>query len=201
MKAFRLALGLASAFAILSGCGESNDAGTFSLVDAANDGFHYDYEPLESPRQAQELADVILVGTIVGAQEATEVRDASTGRDMRYAVIEVAPTDILSGVPHSPDRVYVAFAISRQPEWDSIERGLPDGRVLLVLDDLADWRSGQRVGFPDQAYAPFTDGFWIESASGEVIGLWVEPDETASRWYGDIESLDDLAALIREAGR
>lgn len=201
MKMAKFVLILIGGLAVFSGCSGSEDGEPVSLVDAANDGIHYDYEPLASPEQARRLADVIVVGRIVGAQEASEIRDASTGRDIRYAVLEVEPMEVLSGEPHSADRIYVAFVISRQPEWEAIDRGLPDGSVLLILDDLSDWRSGELVGFPAEVYAPFTDGFWFEADDGELTGLWVEPGETAARWNAGFDSLDELVVLIRGASR
>jgi hypothetical protein len=121
--------------------------------------------------------------------------DAASDRETRYLILTVAVRTVLAGALPEPagEVVYVALRMAGVDPATEIEEAVPRARTLLVLDG---WRpSGQLEGFPEQVYAPFTDGAWLETDHG-VEGLWVARDEVQERWDDEFDSLDELAALL-----
>jgi hypothetical protein len=168
-----------------------------ALVQLAGD---IDYEPLRSPVDAVQQADVIVLGEVIGASLATQASDASSSRETRYIILTVAVRTVLSGVLSEPGGTvaYVALRAAGIDPAVEIEEAVPKVRTLLVLDDRTAELTGNLEGFPEQFYEPFTDGAWFET--GDTFeGLWVERGELEQRWEESIESLDDLAQLIELA--
>ncbi len=193
-------LALASFAALLGSCDEdggSAGAEEFArfreLVAAAGD---IDYQPLAGPVEAVGLSDAIVLGEVVDATLGTELLGANSDREVRYIILKVAITAVLAGTVPGGEFVYVALAAGGVDPARDLEEALPETRTLLVLDD---WRpSGQLEGFPEQVYAPFTDGAWFE-VGDKVEGLWVDRDEVEDRWDEEFDSIDELAALIEAA--
>ncbi len=166
-----------------------------AFVSAAGE---IDYEPLHDPVAAIKGADAIVLGEVVGATLAREVVDAASDRETRYVILTVAVRTVLAGVLPEPagEVVYVALRVAGVDPAKEIEDAVPRVATLLVLDD---WRpSGQLAGFPEQVYAPLTDGAWFE-VGDRVEGLWVARDEVEERWGEEFESIDELAALVEAA--
>ena len=188
----------------LAACNDGSEdadlAALRALVAAAGD---IDYEPLRSPADAVQQADVIVLGEVVGATLASHVTDAASNRETRYIILTVAIRTVLSGVLSEPGGTvaYVALRAAGIDPAVEIEEAVPKVRTLLVLDDRSDWEPrGNLEGFPELFYEPFTDGAWFET--GDTFeGLWVERDDLQGRWGETIESLDDLAQLIDVAAR
>jgi hypothetical protein len=163
------------------------------LVTAARDA---DYEPLAGPVQAVGLSDAIVLGEVVDATIGTELLGANSEREVRYIILKVAITTFLAGTVPGGEYVYVALAAGGVDPARELEEALPETRTLLVLDD---WRpAGTLEGFPEQTYAPFTDGAWFE-VGDEVEGLWVDRGEVEDRWGEQFDSIDELAALVEAA--
>lgn len=163
------------------------------LVAAAGD---VDYEPLAGPLEAVGFSDAIVLGEVVDATIGTELLGANSEREVRYIILKVAITAVLAGTVPGGEFVYVALAAGGVDPARDLEEALPETRTLLVLDD---WRpSGQLEGFPEQVYAPFTDGAWFE-VGDEVEGLWVDRGEVEERWGEGFGSIDELAALLEAA--
>jgi hypothetical protein len=174
----------------------SSDFARFrDLVAAAGE---IDYEPLAGPVEAVGLSDAIVLGEVVEATVGTELLGANSDREVRYIILKVAITTVLAGTVPGGEFVYVALAAGGVDPARDLEEALPETRTLLVLDD---WRPGGTLqGFPEQVYAPFTDGAWFE-VGDEVEGLWVSRDEVEERWGEEFGSIDELAALIEAAGQ
>ncbi|HMO94501.1 MAG TPA: hypothetical protein PKD27_00160 [Tepidiformaceae bacterium] len=128
-------------------------------------------------------------GTIVAVTEGWEERDARNDRYGRYAILEIEVAQHIAGNAVG-SRVFVAIGISQRADWGAVASDLPRGRVLLVLDDLADWQSGPKIGFPESSFVPFVDGIWFEDASRGMRGLWVQLDEVSPSFAADLTSFD-----------
>jgi hypothetical protein len=172
----------------------SSDFARFrDLVAAAGD---VDYGPLRGPVEAVGLSDAIVLGEVVDATIGTQLLDVNSEREARYIILKVAITTVLAGTVPGGEFVYVALRTGGVDPARELEEALPETRTLLVLED---WRpEGQLEGFPEQVYAPFTDGAWFE-VGDEVEGLWVSRDEVEDRWGESFDSIDDLAALVEAA--
>ena len=200
-RLFLLAVSIVVCGVLLSACDEdeggaaaAGDLDRFrELVGAAGD---IDYEPLKGPVEAVGLSDAIVLGEVVDATIGTELRGADGDREIRYIILKVAITSVLAGTVPGGEFVYVALAAGGVDPARELEEALPETRTLLVLDD---WRpDGQLQGFPEQTYAPFTDGAWFE-VDDAVEGLWVDRDEVEDRWGEEFDSIDELAALLEAA--
>lgn len=201
----RLALSttiLAVLVASITACGRDSGgpaaeiAALRELVGAAGD---VDYEPLRSPAEAVQASDVIVLGEVVGATLASHVVDAAADREMRYIILTVAVRTVLAGVLPEPagSVVYVALRAAGIDPAVEIEEAVPKLRTLLILDDRSGWQPpGELKGFPGTFYEPFTDGAWFE-AGDSFEGLWVDRTEIEERWGESLDSLDDLAELLR----
>jgi hypothetical protein len=196
-----LLLALAPLALLLAACDLTDDddpspTGDFdafrNLVLRAGD---IDYEPLKSPAEAVQSADVIVLGEITGAKLATATLDAASNRETRYVILTVAVRTVLAGALPEPagEVVYVSLRVGGIDPAKEIEELVPRTRALLVLDD---WQpSGKLDGFPTHTFAPYPDGAWFET--GDTFeGLWVTREEVEQRWGETFGSLDDLASLL-----
>jgi hypothetical protein len=195
-------MALALLGANLAACGGDSDepglAAFRALVAATGD---IDYEPLRSPAEAVQASDVIVLGEVTGARLATHVADAAADRETRYVILTVAVRTLLAGVLPEPagSLVYVALRVAGIDPAREIGDVVPKVATLLVLDDRSDWAPGGELkDFPERFYEPFTDGAWFETGDS-FEGLWVERSELEERWGQSIETLDDLAEMIRVA--
>jgi hypothetical protein len=190
---------LAANFTACSGSSEENDlAALRALVAVAGD---IDYEPLRSPAEAVQASDLVVLGEVVGARLATQATDAAADRETRYVILTVAVRTVLAGVLPEPAGtvVYVALRAAGIDPAREIEEVVPKVRALLVLDDRSDTASpGDSGDLPERFYEPFTDGAWFE-VDDSFEGLWADRSELEERWGQAINSLDDLAELIRVA--
>lgn len=151
-------------------------------------GVSYDFEPTDSPADAVRHADVVVVGRV---KQIVEGRTLAYGRSNQQANMVVQVQKTLKG--SVGDTVYVEVSQPSGVSIDMLEAELPNGRVILFLDDRTDVEaSGEESGRPagSSVYTPLVDGFVIESGTGWTSGL-VDRDSLKAAW-SKLATIDDV---------
>ncbi len=167
-----------------------------------------DYTPFASPSDAVRIADLIVVGRVVGIEGVTSVstRTGVGGPDMWLASMRVQVDEVISGRLGSTEIIVSTFSEpARDPEILAHE--LPKGLAIFILDDISDWMPFEDAVFtyPDGVTAgsarfmPYADGVWFDSEKG-LLGVQVPAAELEARWDG-VRTFQDLLGALSEVPR
>jgi hypothetical protein len=174
------------------------------LLTAAVD---VDYTPLASPADAVETADLIVVGRIVKVSEG--LRIATKGEQgavaLWLATMTVSVDEIIAGTGDGRAEITIQTFTDPGMDVETLARAVPDGPVLLVLDDLTDWRPFTDAVFEyptgltadTRMFMPFSDGMWFDTSDG-LRGVAVSATEIAQRWPG-ADTFPAMVTLLRGA--
>lgn len=203
---------------LVAGCGSvatPAPAGGPVEVFAAKLGqdYHADYDPLATPRQAVEISDLIVRGTIVEVFDGISITYPDSQQTARgqgeYVTLRVSVADVVSGASASVSdgQVFVQVPKSQSTSTADVAAANPNAEAVLILDDITDWTpvKGATVVRPAQmpATAPiffgFSDGLWMQGSGDEaIVGVIVDRHELGPAWKGP-RTLDDLVGVIRSA--
>lgn len=161
-----------------------------SLLTSAVD---VDYTPLVSLAAAVETADLIVVGRIVKVSEG--LRISTKGEQgavaLWMATITVSVDEVIAGTGVGEAEITIQTFTDPGMDVETLGRAVPAGPVLLILDDLTDWRPFTDAVFEyptgltadSRMFMPFTDGMWFDTTDG-LRGVAVSATEIAQRWPG-----------------
>ncbi|MFI6095202.1 hypothetical protein ACIA8G_06615 [Lentzea sp. NPDC051213] len=210
---------IAAAGLLLSACGTTQPAdapqGGSAEAFAARLGadYHADYDPLASPRQALDLSDLIVRGTVEEVFDGistTYPDKMSTERAQgSHVTFRVSVSEVLDGPADAvKDRtVYVQVSKSRTTSTGDLAKANPKAQAVLILDDISDWKPAPNatVTRPDRIpgnvplYFAFTDGLWMQGANDNaMVNSAAHREDFAPAW-GKPNTLDDLATAIKKA--
>jgi hypothetical protein len=169
-----------------------------SLLTSAVD---VDYTPLVSPAAAVGTADLIVVGRIVSVSEGLHIstKGEQGAAALWLATITVAVDEVIVGTGIDAAEITIQTFIDPATDVEALSRAAPAGPVLLILDDLADWRpfTDAVVEYPmgltadSRMFMPYTDGMWFDTSEG-LRGVAVSETEIAQRWPG----ADTFAGIV-----
>ena len=175
-----------------------------SLLTSAVD---VDYSPLVSPAAAVETADLIVVGRIVKVSEG--LRISTKGEQgavaLWLATMTVSVDEIIAGTGVGQAEITIQTFTDPGMDIETLGRAVPDGPVLLILDDLTDWRPFTDAVFEyptgltadTRMFMPFNDGMWFDTSEG-LRGVAVSATEIAERWPG-ADTFPALTTLLSNA--
>lgn len=192
---------------------ESASGSVDKLVKMIETGIEVDYTPLESPKGALQKADLIVRGVLVDVTDGVSVQyddPALTARRAGgYLTLVVDVTKVLAGDASrvKDGKVYVEVPRSPVTSPSEVSRANPRAQVVMVLDDLGDWRPQPNAkvkppaGVPADAnlFAAYNDGLWLQGpADQEMRGIGVHRSELAPEW-GQVRTIDQFASTIERA--
>ena len=203
IRGLRIGLFLAGLAVAGGACGGSEED-VAAFVDALGGASDGDYNPMMSAAEAVELADLIVVGRIVGVTEGRQVDESGrTGPVVsRFAIFQVEVEKVVHGtrLDGESDLLNVNIYVDLLTPWDSIVGSVPDGRALFVMSDLLDWNPrGRLEGFPEVTYFAHPDGLWFETEAGPPVGVYAQLTDVERRWGEAIPTLDDFIAKLEAA--
>jgi len=169
-------------------------------------GVDLDYTPLASPAAAVNAADLIVVGRIAAISEGLSISTPGEGGAvaLQMATLRVSVVEVIAG-SSDQGQLIVQIFIDPGARPEALERSLPNGLVLFVLDDITSWRpfDDAQFSYPDglargsQLHTPFIDGMWFDTTDG-LRGVGVSADEIRQRWAG-ADTFTDMVGLLRTA--
>jgi hypothetical protein len=196
---------------IASACG-GGPSSVQPFVSLATSGFQVTFDPLTSPRDAVDKADLIIGGAVVEVAEGISLRFSDPASTRRYAnshmTLVIAVDTVISGdqAQVRRGRVYVAVRKSSAASTEQLSALNPRPKIIAVLDDISMWTPSAGVevirpaAVPSDAplYAPYTDGMWLQaSGDGIMRGLGADHEELAPAWGGPRTVKEFAAALDR----
>ncbi|GAA3753515.1 hypothetical protein GCM10022225_42770 [Plantactinospora mayteni] len=202
-----------AAWSAVVGGDQEGTASVRALTAAAGQGMHSDYEPLTSPADAVDSADLIVQGTVVEIGDGIQVTypdEAMTRREANaYATFVVAVDKVLHGDAGrvTDGKVYLAVPKGSRATPDSLDALNPQARVVAVLGDLTTWRPYPTAtvvrpsAIPAGAalWGPYVDGMWMQGAQdAEMLAIEAEHSELPPGW-GGVRTLAELATAIEKA--
>lgn len=214
MKWNGLAASLATLLLAVPACSETSpssdvrSAGKF--VATLRSTYSQDYAPVETPQQLAQVANLVLVGSLVDTRIGPSVKtapDVKAGDEhglLRSFVIDVAVNEVVAGDRSliSGGHAYIEIPRGDVTE-DALDAALPGSRVLLFLEDLKDARRPFGVvspgaGRPEAAshLAPLPQGFIFEQGNGSALG--VEDLAAMPAAWGDYPTFDSLVDDVRQ---
>ena len=196
-------LGLSAVAVAGAGCG-GTEGGVAAFIDAVGADSDADYDPMMSAADGVEVADLIVVGRIVGVTEGRQVDESANSGPIvaRFAIFQVEVEKVVHGTRLDGDSglLNVNIYVDLLTPWDSIAGSVPDARALFVMSDLLDWNPrGRLEGFPAVTYFANPDGLWFETEGGPPAGVYAEIADVERRWGEAIPTLDDFIAKLEVA--
>ena len=155
---------------------------------------HYDYEPVGSPEELRTLADIVVLGRIVDVTQGRTIHGIGS-----HATLVVDVEEVLAGDAALvfDDLVYVEFVESARATLADFRSRLPEGRLVLFLDDRTGIESSGPTGRPAETsvFAPFVQGVVLEAGQGYIGGSEdiapMGPDWTRAKTF------DEFVARLR----
>lgn len=204
------------AIGVLAGCGSAQDTGSGSaeaLLTQLGQDYEADFQPLASPKQALEVSDLIVRGTVAEVHDGITTAYPDAERTQRgqghYVTLQVTVTDVVSGpaAAVTDGQVYVQVAKSPSTPTSAIAGANTKADAVLILEDITTWKPSAEatVTRPEKvpAAAPlffaYPDGLWLQgSADAKMAGSATERDQLAPAW-GAPATLNDLVGALRSA--
>lgn len=191
-----------------------------AFVDVSTRHLDFDYEPLATPAEAAELADLVIVGWV------GRLTDGPVVRFPEYASPpgpDAHPDDLIEAPGTEPTDVWIAMTtmwvtveevivgdtelegtvipvdVQRSPvvEFSDVSEARFEGRGLFILDDMSGWApfDGAIVEIPserpdDTMYQPFADGVLLEAGGGEVVSMFADASDLIGDWGLPNRNLD-----------
>ncbi|QFU89159.1 hypothetical protein [Amycolatopsis sp. YIM 10] len=206
------------AIGVLAGCGSTdtttNTASSAQpLLAQLSRDYEADFDPLVSPKQALELGDLIVRGTVAEVHDGITTAYPDAQRTQRgqgqYVTLQVAVTEVVSGpaAAVTGGQVYVQVAKSPSTPTSAIAGANTKADAVLILEDISTWKPSPdaTVNRPEKvpAAAPlffaYPDGLWLQgSADAAMAGSATEREHLAPAW-GAPTTLNDLVGALRSA--
>jgi len=210
---------IAAAGLLLTACGTTTNpnaaqgGSTEAFAAQLGRDYHADYDPLASPRQALDLSDLIVRGTVEevfdGISSTYPDKQDTERTQGSYVTFRVSVAEILSGPADAvKDRtVYVQISKSRTTATADLAKANPKAKAVLILDDITDWKPAPNatVTRPEQIpdsvplYFAFTDGLWMQGADDNAMVSSAAHREDFAPAWGKPNTLDDLVTAIKKA--
>lgn len=212
---------IAAAGLLLTACGTTTNPDSSAPASGSTEAFaaqlgrdyHADYDPLASPRQAIDLSDLIVRGTVEevfdGISTTYPDKQSTERAQGSYVTFRVSVAEILSGPSDvvKDQTVYVQVSKSRSTPTADLAKANPKAQAVLILDDITDWKPApnatvNRPGrIPDSVplYFAFTDGLWMQGASDDAMVSSAAHREDFAPAWGKPNTLDDLVTAIKKA--
>ncbi|WP_166346269.1 hypothetical protein [Phytoactinopolyspora limicola] len=161
-------------------------------------GAQVDYEPLASPAEALEFADVIVTGTI------TDVIPDGSDR----VQIEIAVDDVLYGSQPDGGVLYVTHGFegwvagtggtTKVTVKDLAESGIGLD-VVAVAEDVTEVAAGTESPAGHRVFTVAIDGFWLEgSGDHHMSGVYVQADDLSGERWGQVTTIEQFTGAIRD---
>jgi hypothetical protein len=210
-----LALALAVTGAACTGRA-AYDADQFRAFVDQTRAFHYDYQPVSSPRDLADQADVVVTGRIVDVQPGQAYAPLpDTPAKIVTSVLHVSVTSILAGdaslvvdrtiyieIPHPAFVSESEEQEERSYDLEAFAATVPRTAGVFFLNDRTNepyWDTviGPNAGRPRGApiTTPFVQGFLLEGLDGRLVSVMAEFEDMPAGWK-DLNSLDDVLIAL-----
>jgi hypothetical protein len=206
---------------LLTACGTTTNPSSAAPEGSSAEAFaarlgsdyHADYDPLASPRQALDLSDLIVRGTVEevfdGISTTYPDKQSTERAEGSYVTFRVSVAEVLSGPADAvkDNTVYVQVSKSRTTSTGDLAKANPKARAVLILDDITGWKPAPNatVNRPDRIpdgvplYFAFTDGLWMQGANDNAMASSAAHREDFAPAWGEPNTLDDLVTAIKTA--
>ncbi|MGC7094583.1 hypothetical protein ACPZ19_07970 [Amycolatopsis lurida] len=206
------------AIGVLAGCGSADTGNTTDntnssaqpLLAQLGQDYEADFDPLVSPKQALELSDLIVRGTVAEVHDGITTAYPDAQRTQRgqgqYVTLQVAVTEVVSGpaAAVTDGQVYVQVAKSPSTPTSAIAGANTKADAVLILEDISTWKPSPdaTVNRPEKvpAAAPlffaYPDGLWLQGGADAAMAGNAEREHLAPAW-GAPTTLNDLVGALR----
>lgn len=145
-----------------------------------------DYEPVDSPRELAQRAEIVVVGRVA---KADAVPTTTRGTDT-FLTINVA--EVIQGDRTLVDRGRIVVAVDVDVARAKAIRDIAGCDILLFLAEREN-RDAEGQTVP-RVFTAFAQGFWIESGTS-LEGVYVSIDQSPRGWQG-IATIGDLREAV-----
>ncbi len=166
-------------------------------------GIDYDYEPLATPAEAIEVADLIVDGEVINVADGMKVSPPDF-EPWLHTALQVRVDHVIDGDELlAGEAIIVQIARSPLLAFEQVAAGCFLGRTLLVLEDASAWEPQPHSIFENRPdgplYMPYSDGAWFQqSEDAPILGAFVSIDELRPAWDRPA-SIEEMVALLEAA--
>jgi hypothetical protein len=167
-------------------------------------GTHFDYDPSDSPRELASWMDGVVVGTFESVADGP-VEVIAEGVYVNHVVFAVRVEQVVAGAPDdllTDQHIYLEFTRASNTPVEAYRAAMPTGKVLLFIAKSTfppGVVENEGAGRPEGAslYFVHPEGFWIETADGDVPIL-LSSERPIQRHWGGIDSIAEIAAALED---